>query len=226
MGMSQSLNDSKEIDKRNRTKYTVHEFENSITINKLDYLKVKILDMLSSNDLNSSIRTSKSKESLFNDSLWSSGTMVDHYDQANYATEIKSHREIISQNNKWNTVFANKTLQKGNTYDNKLKESEDEYEEPQSLNLNSDTFIKPIKFNIEDEEINTQKIKELETEIKRLKSCEIELSRQKYTIKTLKELVNKLSKPQGDSLMQISELTSIVILQAKLIEDIKPTIPT
>ena len=216
--MNQSQSEHKEKDNSNSLKYTAHETENSITINKLEYLKVKITEMLISKDMNMSLRTSKSKESLFDDSIRSP---VSNYRNNNIldTSDVKTHRSVDFSNFRLNTFSERTHTLKGKSFNLLNKQMDDEDEEPQILNINTETFLKPIKFTIEDDDQNIQRIKDLEFEIQRLRSWEHELSKKNYTIKTLKEIINKNNRIKPESIINDSDLAAIIKAQASIIEN-------
>lgn len=213
----------KERDFSNSVKHTSHETENSITINKLEYLKVKITEVLISKDLNMSLRTSKSKESLFDDTI-NSPVAGDRVDSQLNSSDIKTNRSVDFSKSRLNT-FNNRTRTlKGKSFDNFYKNIDTEYEEPQSLNINSEINLKPIKFSLEDDnDQNLQKIKELEFELQKLRACERELSKKNYTIKTLKEIINKSNRIKPESFLNESDLSALLKAQAKIIENMEQT---
>ena len=140
-------------------------------------------------------------------------------DWFNYETEARSHAGFNHLNQRFNTFIENKDGLKGNTYDARGKFLDEEYDEPQCLNINSDAFIKPLKFHIDDDS-TLNKIKRLESEVMRLKPFEQQVTRQKYTIKTLKGMIVTSKKQPQINAFELNDMSSWLALQAKIIEEL------
>lgn len=188
-------------------------------MNKLDHLRIKIADLLSSKDLNMTLKSSKSKESLLHDSFYSSGTYIDNKDISNYGADAKSSANYNSLNRRFNTFIDNKDSLNYSTYDAHGKQWEQNYEDPYKMNTDYEDFFKPLKSHI-DEGAEANKIKTLESEIIRLKSFEQQVVRQNFTIKTLKGMISKSKKQPSIDAFGLNDLTEWLALQAKVIEEL------